>query len=220
MPVLFEPSNPELYRAVKDRNLERQFFLLQTIVEVGLSQKNFKFTPDLLYSLHAASSTFLDNTPGRTKTDFNHINNSAHVPPAPEAVQGHLVTFFRYLNENFEKKSTFHLAAYALWMIVWIHPFNECNGRTARAFSYLVICLKEGLWLPGDTTIHTLISEKLPEYYRLLAEADDSLTDTGDFDISGLERYLSKLTFAQIELPSEHPRNPVLNWFCRTFCSD
>lgn len=220
MPEIHEPSYPDLYRTVKDRNLEQQYFLLQTIVEVGISHKGFQFTPDILYSLHTASATFLDQTPGRVRTDFNHIENSSHVPPPPTEIEKHLKAFFSYLNDNFNERSTFHLAAYALWMIVWIHPFNECNGRTARAFSYLIICLKEGLWLPGNTTIHTLISEKLSEYYQLLAEADASLTHSGEFDISGLERYLAQLTFAQIELPPDDSGNPVINWICRRFCAD
>jgi Fic family protein len=32
-------------------------------------------------------------------------------------------------------------AAYALCRLNWIHPFAGGNGRTARAFSYLIICL-------------------------------------------------------------------------------
>jgi len=214
VPTLYEKSNPDLYRTVKDRNLEQQYFLLQTAVDVALALPKFKFTPDTFFSLHSAAATFLDHLPGRIRDDFVHIANSTHVPPAPHEVQGHLDDFFLYLNENFETASTFHLAAYALWKITWIHPFFECNGRTARTFSYFIICIKEGLWLPGDITVHTLISERIDEYYEYLAAADLHHEETGGIDVSALEKYITQLTFAQIELPSESVEK---NWASRLF---
>jgi Fic family protein len=218
VPTLFEKSNPELYRTVKDRNLEQQYFLLQTVVDVALEETNFRFTPDVLFSLHSAAATFLDHSPGKIRSDFVHIENSKHVPPDPHDIKVHLNDFFKYLNDHLESASTFHLAAYALWRITWIHPFFECNGRTARTFCYLIICIKEGFWLPGDVSVHTLISERINEYYEHLAEADLQYKKTGAIDVSALERYLTQLTFAQIELPPGGMRISWREWLCNKFC--
>ena len=43
------------------------------------------------------------------------------------------------------------VAAYVLWRICWIHPFDDGNGRTARAASYFVLCQR--LWLEPSRAI-------------------------------------------------------------------
>lgn len=144
MPTLHEKSNPDLYRTVKDRNLEQQYFLLQTVVDVALALPKFKFTQDIFFSLHSAASTFLDHSPGRIRDDFVHIENSSHVPPAPNEIQGHLDDFFSYLNDNFETATTFHLAAYALWKITWIIHFTNVMVEQLEHFHILLFALRKG----------------------------------------------------------------------------
>jgi Fic family protein len=199
MPVLYQPDHPELLSSVTNRNLTQQYHLLETIVEVALSTKErFSVTPDLLFALHTAASLFLDDTPGQLRTDFVYIENSKHVPSEPNMVQPHLNEFFRYLNSKLSSGDMIHLAAFTLWRITWIHPFNECNGRTARALCYLILCIKSNQWLIGQFTIHTLIRENLEEYYDALADADQFYAETGDFHLEKLERYLIDITYSQI----------------------
>jgi Fic/DOC family len=62
-------------------------------------------------------------------------------------------TMCDYVNENWEGSSPVHLSAYVLWKLNWIHPFTDGNGRTARAISYLLLCLRLGYRLPGTNTI-------------------------------------------------------------------
>src|ERR1700691_2453032 len=56
--------------------------------------------------------------------------------------------FQRPVNEHWEESNAIHLAAYILWKLNWIHPFADGNGRTARAVSYAVLCIKLDGLLP------------------------------------------------------------------------
>ena len=102
-----------------------------------------------------------------------------------------------YVNENWEKSSPIHLAAYALWKLNWIHPFTDGNGRTARAISYLVLCLSLGYRLPGTNTIPEQIAKDKNPYYKAL-EAADTEWEAGKIDLSELEKLLSSLLANQL----------------------
>ena len=52
--------------------------------------------------------------------------------------------FVNTVNRAWEKADELTLGAYVLWRLNHIHPFINGNGRTARAASYFVICLKLG----------------------------------------------------------------------------
>src|SRR6266853_5258086 len=79
-------------------------------------------------------------------------------PPGAHMVPEEVEHMCDYVNDNWEKSSPVHLAAYALWKLNWIHPFTDGNGRTARAISYLLLCLRLGYRLPGTNTIPEQIS--------------------------------------------------------------
>jgi Fic family protein len=199
MPVLNEHANSTLYQKVKDRNLEQQYILLETSVDVALTISNFRYSSDVMLALHASAANFLDDTPGKYRVDFVHINNSDHVPPKSDDIQKHVDAFFKLLNSNPENYDSFELAAYVLWRLTWIHPFSECNGRTARAYAYMVLCIKLGYFLPGEETVLSLMSETKEECYRLLAAADKTYADDGSYMLEDLARYLKQLTLIQLD---------------------
>jgi hypothetical protein len=45
-----------------------------------------------------------------------------------------------------------------MWRTNWVHPFDDGNGRTARAASYLVLCVKLGYRLPGKKSLIDLVT--------------------------------------------------------------
>jgi Fic family protein len=199
MPVLNEHANLTLYQKVKDRNLEQQYILLETAVDVALTISNFRYSSDVMLALHASAANFLDDTPGKFRVDPVHINNSDHTPPESDHIQKYVEEFFQYLNSNPKDYDSFELAAFALWRLTWIHPFSECNGRTARAYAYMVLCIKLGYFLPGEETVLSLMSETKEECYRLLAAADKAHADEETYMLEDLARYLKQLTLIQLD---------------------
>lgn len=59
------------------------------------------------------------------------IKGSKHQPVGVYLVPEEIEHMCDYVNDNWEKSSPLHLAAYALWKLNWIHPFTDGNGRTA-----------------------------------------------------------------------------------------
>lgn len=68
-------------------------------------------------------------------------------------------------------------SAYVLWRMNWIHPFAGGNGRTARAASYLILCVDMGMMLPGAPTVPSLIYDRRVDYVNALRTADRSVED-------------------------------------------
>src|SRR5262249_19049562 len=90
------------------------------------------------------------------------------------------------------------LAAYALWRLNWIHPFIEGNGRTARAASYYLLCVRHGALLKGRRIVPERIKDDRDGYEEALAAADQAW-DQGHLDFSKMEEYLAALLQAQLE---------------------
>lgn len=93
-----------------------------------------------------------NGTPGEFRKGTVVINRSEHEPPPWAEVPGLMKDFaeevVRMWGDDLVK-----LHAYALWRLNWIHPFFDGNGRTAREFSYFLLCVRHGSLLPGRFTV-------------------------------------------------------------------
>jgi len=88
-------------------------------------------------------------------------------------VAEHVEEMCDYVNDNWTNSSAVHLSAFVMWRLNWIHPFTDGNGRTSRATSYVVLCAREGVLLPGTNTIPEQIknNHRAP-YYKAIEAAD------------------------------------------------
>jgi Fic family protein len=68
------------------------------------------------------------------------------------------------------------------FLIGYIHPFNDGNGRTARSLFYWYL-LKNGYWLFEYMAVSRVINKSKNEYRDafLYTESDKTLNDNGDF---------------------------------------
>lgn len=132
----------------------------------------------VLREFHRTATLFLLNNPG----EFRDVPVSVttpdgtvvHQPPPFEEVPAHTTNFFAQLESRWPTGSPQELGAFALWMINWIHPFKNGNGRTARAFCYACISLKFGFVLAGTPTLIDLIMQNRDDYQSALKVADQS----------------------------------------------
>lgn len=84
-----------------------------------------------------------------------------------------------------------------MWRLNWIHPFDDGNGRTARATSYFVLCMRLGYRLPGTRTIPDFIVENRKPYYDALEAADAAWKEKA-LDVTEMERLLASLLGVQL----------------------
>ena len=127
-----------------------------------------------------------------------YIVGSKHKPPPRDAVPGLVESLCDYVNENFQSMSALCLAAYVMWRINWLHPFDDGNGRTARSAAYLVLCSRLGYRLPGKKSLLDLIVDNKQPYYAALEAADAAWTDKNRIDVSELEGLLERLLGAHL----------------------
>ena len=109
-----------------------------------------------------------------------HISQSLHKVPSAALVPGHLRDLLDYINRK--DIPAIRRAAYALWRFNWIHPFRGGNGRSARALTYLVLCIDFGSMPPGEPTFPTVIYDRRREYVLGLQAADASHRALGEAD--------------------------------------
>ena len=119
-------------------------------------------------------------------------------PPPHDQVHALVQEMCDYINANWTAKKPVHLAAYAMWRLNWIHPFFGGNGRTARALSYLVLCVALQFVLPANQkTIPQFIEENRIPYTSALRAADKAWVD-GRLDLSVMEKLLGDLLALQL----------------------
>lgn len=155
----------------------------------------------VLSEFHRTATLFLLHHPGDYRTENVEVSNGfvvIHEPPAHDQVAARMQTFFEVLHHTWTEKSAQELAAYCLWMINWVHPFKNGNGRTARAFCYACLCLKLGFILPGERTVIDLIMEQRGEYQTALKAADTAYEGAGEPNLEPMIAFLDRLLFEQL----------------------
>jgi Fic family protein len=187
-------------RAKKEAsNALRQFDAVVELVEQARSERQgFKLRPSTLLSLNRFALEGINTFAGNYRPSAIVIIGSQHQPPPVSAVPGLVEELCEYVSENFGVASPLHLAAYVMWRVNWVHPFDDGNGRTARAASYLVLCVKLGGRLPGKPTIPDLIVDDKHSYYAALEAADAAWVGDGRIDLGALERLLENLLATQL----------------------
>lgn len=157
----------------------------QTIVEIK-DLINKPLTEGLVLELHRSMTNDTLETPsmcGRFRTNEDepinvkdHNGNVLYEPPEPDKIAPMMKILYDYANEASEGAFT-HPVIKAInlhFYLSYIHPFNDGNGRTARALFYWYM-LKNEYWMFEYLTISKIFIESPSRYARafLYTEIDD-----------------------------------------------
>lgn len=170
----------------KPKNKSEQMIMNNFITMKHIVQlKNEEITPEKLLYIHKlmSNSTLDDiNDEGRFRDNneihvVNHINSEiVYTPPTNDELEkliNDLCFFFNNDTKDFIhpiiKGCVIH------FMIGWIHPFTDGNGRTARALFYWYM-LKKGYWLTEYLSISRIIKDTKNQYEKayLYSEKDEN----------------------------------------------
>ena len=196
-PVLITDPH-ELARREVENGLKQFDEVLGMIEHYRDTKRPFKLRPSMIVGLQRTALDGITTYAGLTRPASVQIGGSKHEPPGAHLVPGLLEEMCDYVNDNWEKVTALHLAAYVMWQLNWIHPFVDGNGRTARAVSYLVLCVKLGYPLPGTRTIPDQIATNKKPYYEALEAADVALKATKKPNVAALEKLLEDYLSAQL----------------------
>lgn len=148
-----------------------------------VQHKHDDLTPEKLLFIHKLiANNTLDSIEEegkfRENNDIYVVNYSnseiVHIPPKKEEIELIMNDLCVFFNE--EQKTFIHPIIKGIiihFMIGWIHPFTDGNGRTARALFYWYM-LKNGYWLTEYLTISTIIKDTKIQYEKafLYSEID------------------------------------------------
>jgi Fic family protein len=193
--LVLEQQDQELYDRVQEKNLIRQYDLLTNCIEIGLQQDHTAFDKYMLWSLNHIAVAHISQFGGRFRQEPIYVGD--YIPPHFDQVPELMDRFISFVHENWFIYTATELAAYALWRLNWIHPFIEGNGRTARAASYYLLCVKSGVLLGGRKIVPERIKEDRNGYEAALAAADRAWA-AGHLDFAQMEDYLADLLQAQL----------------------
>lgn len=176
----------------------RQFDHVLELIEYSLDpERPFRLRLSTILGLNRIALEGIHPNAGGFRPAGVEIKGSKHEPPPNYLLPSLLEELCDYVNENWDGQSAIQLAAYVMWRINWIHPFADGNGRTSRALSYLILCVRLGYRLPGSLTIPELIADNKKPYYDAL-EAADVAFDNGAVDVSEMENLLDGLLAKQL----------------------
>ncbi|RYE26226.1 MAG: Fic family protein [Sphingobacteriales bacterium] len=175
----------------KPRNKSDQMILNNFITMKHISEhKQEKLTPEGILYVHKlmAAQTLDDKEDeGRFRDNdevrvVNHSNSEVvYTPPVHTEIDGLIADLCKFFNEDSDpfihpivKACIIH------FMIGWIHPFTDGNGRTARALFYWYM-LRNGYWLTEFMSISRIIQDTKGQYERAYLYTESDENDMGYF---------------------------------------
>lgn len=175
-----------------------------TIKEI-LSLKNKKLTPEIIKRLHGTiSKETLDdsNNEGkfRANDDVKVVDVTGEVfydPPSNIHIDELMDDFCKFANSD-SNNDFIHPIIRGLilhFLIGYIHPFVDGNGRTARAIFYWYL-ISRGYWLVEFLSISRIIIKSPSQYAKayLYTEYDENdLTYFIDFNLKSMDLALKSL---------------------------
>jgi len=163
-------------------------------------ERPFSLRPSIIKALHQAAVEGIEPDAGRYRRGAVGMTKSKHVPPPAHLVAELVEGMCDYVNANWHETTAFHLAAYVMWRVNWIHAFTEGNGRTSRAVSYLVLSVRTGYELPGHPMIPQQIERSRRAYFEALEAADAAWADSGGeaVDVAKMESLLKGMLAQQL----------------------
>ena len=199
--ILFElvgrTENHPAYQALAQDNGQRHYDFLRSAVLAALAVDRPFLSQTVVKAINHHAIACLHSCAGEYRPC--PVKVGEYTPPEHYRIPDLMHDFVNTVNRVWELSEPLRLAAYVLWRLNWIHPFINGNGRTARAASYFVLCLKTGAW-PGTATILPELLRKPENKDRYVAalRAADGPSEDGKPNLDPMTSLLERLLNEQL----------------------
>lgn len=180
-----------------------------------LTLKDQPLTPERIFELHRilTTETMKDEStcgrlqqPGEVRVNVidGRDNTVLHIPPPAEQLPERLTRLCDFANGMLSAKGFLHPVVRAIILHFWLaydHPFEDGNGRTARALFYWSM-LRSGYWLFEYLSISSLLRKAPAQYARSYLYTETDGNDLTYFiidqmrvvqlSLTALEQYLAR----------------------------
>ncbi|MFZ0965022.1 MAG: Fic family protein [Candidatus Bathyarchaeia archaeon] len=151
-----------------------------------LAQRGTAIKQDDILKVHELLMRGIDDqNAGKYRSGQVRVAGATFMPPSAEKIQSMISQLLQTLSQNPDELRPIELAAFFHHEFVYIHPFLDGNGRTARLLMN-VILLRTGY------PFTVLLKVDRPKYLRALSEADNgNLIPFANFVANCVERSLN-----------------------------
>ena len=190
-------ENAEINESIIEiKNMERALtFIDENILNTGINRI-------LLCELHKIvvnnlTSEGSDN-PGEYRKKNVKIAGTNFCPPDYLKVPDYMDEFLKFINNDDSSKYDLLKAAISHHRFVWVHPFDNGNGRTVRLFTYAML-VKLGFNIHVGRIINptAIFCSNRTKYYKFLSKADsggkDDILEWCHYVLSGLKNEIEKI---------------------------
>lgn len=138
------------------------------------------------------------HNPGEYRTKNLIITKAEHAPPDFTQVGSYMQELFDFINHDDPPKYDLLKTAIAHHRFVWIHPFDNGNGRSVRLLTYAML-VKQGFNVNVGRILNptAIFCSDRERYYSSLARADegtqDGLLNWCEYVLGGLKTEIEKI---------------------------
>ncbi|MDD2840617.1 MAG: Fic family protein [Rickettsiales bacterium] len=178
----------------------REIKMLEKAIKFINENKDFTINRLFISELHKIATYSLQKegsqNPGEYRKCNVNILKSNHKPPEYLKVCDYMEELINFINEKNVNQYDLLKIALVYHRFVWIHPFDNGNGRTARLLTYAML-IKNGFNINNMVNISSIFCLDRNKYFEFL-----SLADTGDennilkwceYVLSGLKIEIEKI---------------------------
>ena len=194
-----------LRKQEKPKNKDQQMIVNNyNTIRYLSGNKDQPLTPQLIQEIHKriserTLSNPLDEGSFRDNDDIVVMDELhgeiAHTPPKSTEIEQYIIDLCNFANDDEKYIHPIIKAIIIHFMISYIHPFVDGNGRTARSLFYWYM-LKKGYWLTEFLSISRIIYKTKTTYERsfLYVENDDlDLNYFINYNLSVLQKAFTEL---------------------------
>ena len=171
-----------------------------------VEHKKDSLTRELLLHVHQLMTSNTLDSPddsGRFRRNDDIVvengitHETVHIPPTYTEIPSFVQSLCDFFNETHAKVFIHPIIRGIIihFMIAYVHPFVDGNGRTARAIFYWYM-LRQGYWLTEYMSISRVIAKSKKSYEKSFLYAEADMLDIGyfvNYNLGVLEKSFKQL---------------------------
>ena len=208
--------------APKDKSQQMIANNYQTIRFI-VENKEKPLTPELVFHIHRLMTEKTLENPedtGRLRRNNDVVvedgitHEVVHMPPSYEELPAFVEELSHYFNETDAKVFVHPIIRGIIihFMVAYMHPFVDGNGRTARALFYWYM-LKQGYWLMEYMSVSRVIASSKKSYEKAYQYVESDGMDVGYFIIYNLKVLEKAFKQLQAYLKKKQEEKTLANTF-------
>ncbi len=212
---IIEGKNDESEKLLEIKNLDDAIRFIEENTD-----ENTKISRAYISELHKIITKKLtpppkgegSKLPGELRKTNVKINMSKHTPPDYSVLQDYFDELISFINNEYPVQYQLLMIAIFHHRFVWIHPFDNGNGRLVRLLTYALL-IKYGFKVKTGRIINpsSVFYSNREKYYDMLSLADnlddESLLKWADYFLSRLKNEIEKIDNL---LNYEYVKNKIL----------